>query len=97
MEKDIEAYLRGRVKELGGVAFKFVSPGNDGVPDRLIALPGNHIIFVETKAPGKKSTPTQRKQQARLRALGCTVYADIDSKDKVDQVIHAIEWDVAHK
>lgn len=53
-ESTIEAYLRDRVKELGGKAYKFVSPGNDGVPDRLVCLPGGRAVFVELKAPGKK-------------------------------------------
>ena len=96
-ENTIEAYLRDAVRALGGRAYKFTSPGNDGVPDRLVCLPGGHVVFVETKAPGKKSTATQRRQQERLEALGFTVYAEIDSKEKVNQIIHSIEWDVAHK
>jgi len=87
-EKNIESYLRDEVKKIGGKAFKFVSPGNDGVPDRLIGLPGGRAIFVETKAPGKKSTPLQRKKQQELADLGFIVFADIDTKEKVDQVIN---------
>jgi len=33
-ESEIEARLVRGVKALGGVAYKFVSPGNVGVPDR---------------------------------------------------------------
>lgn len=69
-EKDIEAYLVRRVKELGGVAYKFVSPGHAGVPDRLVCLPGGLAWFVELKAPGKKPRPLQRVELRRLRALG---------------------------
>jgi hypothetical protein len=86
-EKPIEEYLRDEVKRIGGRAFKFVSPGNDGVPDRLVCLPGGLVVFVETKAAGKKSTKLQRLQQRRLESLGFTVFKDIDSKAKVDQVI----------
>ena len=39
-EKYIERKLRDMVKEKGGMALKFVSPGTDGVPDRLVLLPG---------------------------------------------------------
>jgi len=88
-EKQIESYLRDEVKKIGGKAYKFVSPGNNGVPDRLICLPGGRIAFVETKAPGKKSSAQQRVQQARLRAMGFTVYAEVDSKRKVDFLIAA--------
>ena len=40
LEKDIEKYLRDEIKKVGGIAYKFVSPGNSGVPDRLVLLPG---------------------------------------------------------
>ena len=86
-EKDIEEYLRDQVKTIGGKAYKFVSPGNNGVPDRLIALPGGLVVFVETKAPGKKSTVLQSKKQGELAKLGFTVFKDIDSKSDVDTII----------
>lgn len=85
-EKDIEKYLRDRVKELGGKAYKWVSPGNAGVPDRQVLLPGGKIIFIELKAPGKKSTPLQLAQQQKLIALGFWVMV-ISSKDEVDGFI----------
>lgn len=37
-EKEIESYLRDRIRRIGGKAYKFVSPGNNGVPDRLVCL-----------------------------------------------------------
>lgn len=86
-EKVTEAYLRDEIKKLGGRAYKFVSPGQTGVPDRLCILPGGKVFFVETKSEGKKSTDKQRQQQAQLRGLGCTVYTDIDTKAKVREVI----------
>lgn len=85
-EKTIEAYLRDRVKEIGGKAYKFVSPGNDGVPDRLVCLPGGRAIFVELKAHGKKPTPLQIVQMNRLSGLGFSVWT-IDSKDEVNKFI----------
>lgn len=96
-EKDIEDYLRDQVKTIGGKAYKYVSPGNAGVPDRLVCLPGGVAVFVELKAPGKKSTPLQTKQQMNLRKLGFTVFHDIDSKSKVDEVIrHCAELVFMH-
>jgi len=73
LEKTIEAALVKRVKELGGMAEKFVSPGRRSVPDRLVTLPDNVIIFVELKAPGKKATPLQEIDPELRRALGCDV------------------------
>ena len=88
-EKDIEGHLRDRVKAMGGRAYKFVSPGNDGVPDRLVLLPGGKIMFVETKAPGKTSTPLQIKQQNFIRSLGFEVFSDTeaDSKNNIDLIL----------
>ena len=74
LEKAIEAALVKRVKELGGMCEKFVSPGRRSVPDRLVTLPGGRIVFVELKAPGKKTTPLQDRDHKRRMALGCTVY-----------------------
>lgn len=85
-ESTIESYLRDRVKATGGRAYKFVSPGNIGVPDRLIVFPGGTVYFRELKAPGKKPTPLQMKQMDKLRALGFDVGV-IDSKAKVDKFI----------
>lgn len=82
-EKSTEAYLRDEVKRLGGRSYKWVSPGRSGVPDRIVILPGGRVVFVELKSEGKTSTDQQKKRQAELRALGCTVYADIDTKEKV--------------
>ena len=85
-ESTIEAYLRDRVKELGGKAYKFVSPGNDGVPDRLVCLPGGRVVFVELKAPGKTPTRLQLLQHAELGKRGFDVFV-IDSKQGVDDFI----------
>jgi len=84
-EKPVEERLRKRVKELQGRAFKFVSPGNAGVPDRIILLPGARIVFVETKAPGKKPRPTQRAQIEFIRSLGFRVEV-IDTPEKADRL-----------
>lgn len=86
-EKQIEQYLVKRVKELGGKAYKFVSPGNAGVPDRLVCLPGGRIIFIELKAKGRKSRPLQLKKQKELRDLGFEVLV-IDSKEMVRNEFH---------
>ena len=85
-EATIEAYLRDRVKAQGGIAYKWVSPGNVGVPDRLIVFPGGTVYFRELKAPGKKPTPLQVRQLEKLKALGFDVGV-IDSKQGVDDFI----------
>lgn len=88
-EKDIEVYLREKVKKAGGKAYKFESPGNDGVPDRLVLFPGNRIYFVELKAPGKKPRPLQLKQMRAISGYGCNVRV-IDSKAGVDAFVEEV-------
>lgn len=69
-EKDIERILVTEVKKLGGWAYKWTSPGNDGVPDRIVFLPGRPPVFAELKAAGGKLTALQRIQISRLKGLG---------------------------
>lgn len=82
-ERDIETYLRKQVKAAGGIAYKWTSPGNAGVPDRIVVLPANRIHFVELKAPGQKPTPLQLAQHRELKTRGCSVWV-VDSKEGVD-------------
>lgn len=86
LEKDLEKKFREMVKKAGGRALKFTSPGNSGVPDRLVVLPGGRIGFVELKQTGKTPTKLQELQMARLKALGCTVCV-LDREENIDGVI----------
>lgn len=70
LEKDIEKILVAEVRKLGGRAYKWVSPGNDGVPDRIVILPGMRPVFVELKAESGKPSALQRVQIKRLLDMG---------------------------
>ncbi len=83
LEKNIEAKLRDKVKELGGRAYKFVSPGNAGVPDRLVVLPKGKIGFAELKRLGEEPRRLQEKQMLFLKRLGFIVET-IDSIEGID-------------
>jgi len=89
LEKEVEKKLGTEVKKQGGRSIKFVSPGFDGMPDRIILLPGGHIGFVEVKAPGKKPRPLQINRHTLLRKLGFKVYV-LDSPDKIGGIIDDI-------
>lgn len=69
-EKTIEQKFTAAVKNAGGLALKFTSPGFDGVPDRLALLPGGRMAFVEVKAPGKKPRPLQLARHQVASAVG---------------------------
>ena len=88
-EREIENYLRLGVKKLRGIAFKFISPGNAGVPDRIVIMPKGKIYFVELKKPGGGTSPLQELQIDRLTDLGHSVYV-IDSKEGVDRFLDEI-------
>ena len=89
-EKTIESKLVKAVKEKGGIAPKFVSPGLDGVPDRLVLLPGGKIAFIELKATGKKLRPLQVRRKKQLEKLGFSVYC-IDRADQIGGILDAIQ------
>ena len=72
-EKTIEQALCKRVKELGGSCDKYSSPSRRAVPDRIVMLPDNTLIFVECKAPGKVPTDAQYRDHERRRAMGFDV------------------------
>lgn len=80
-EKMIERKLVNAVKEMGGISPKFVSPGFDGMPDRIILLPGSKIAFIEVKATGKKPRPLQLARHELLRKLGFKVFVLDDAAD----------------
>ena len=91
-EKVIEQKLLKDVKAKGGICPKFISPGFDGVPDRLVLLPHGRIAFAETKAPGKKMQPLQVRRKAQLERLGFKVYC-VDNNEMIEQILKEIGGD----
>ena len=85
-EKEIENYLVKKIKNKKGVAYKFTSPGNSGVPDSLCLLPNGKIFFIELKSPGKKPRALQVNQITKITKLGQRVYV-VDSKEMVDRAL----------
>ncbi len=85
-EKEIERKLVKAVKNMGGIAPKFTSPGFDGMPDRIILLPGGRMAFVEVKAPGKKPRPLQLARNGLLRQLGFKFYV-LDDEKQITKII----------
>ncbi|MBB2481085.1 VRR-NUC domain-containing protein [Bacillus sp. APMAM] len=89
-ESLIERKFVTEVKKRGGMAIKFVSPGLDGVPDRLVLFRGGRLAFVELKAPGKIMRPLQLRRAKQLSALGFRVFC-IDNKEMIGGVLDEIQ------
>lgn len=74
LENRVETKLRQEVERIGGKAYKFESPGNMGVPDRIICIPPGRVVFVETKRPkGGRLSRIQKYRIAELTEMGITV------------------------
>jgi len=73
LEKEIERRLVQMVKQRGGLCYKFVSPANPGVPDRIIITPTDHVIFVELKTEIGRLAKIQQWQVSEMRKRGADV------------------------
>jgi len=89
-EKSIEQNLVRAVKQRGGICPKLVSPGFDGMPDRLVLLPHGRMGFVEVKAPGEKPRPLQAARHQLLTRLGFKVYV-LDAPEQIGGILDGIQ------
>lgn len=88
-ESDVEAHL---IKTFPGLALKFVSPGRNGVADRILLRPvpahhqsivAKYFSFAELKRPGETPRPDQLREHQRMRQMGFTVHV-FDNKEQID-------------
>lgn len=96
LEKEIEKILVREVKKLGGRAYKWVSPGNDGVPDRIVIFPNRKPMFVELKTDTGVLSAIQKVQIKRLADLGQDVYT-VYGIDGVSQFLQDHGYEAASK
>lgn len=89
-EKALEDWTIQRVKDLGGISYKFTSPSRRGVPDRIIIMPGNKIGFLELKATGQEPTKLQLAEMRKLSDKSCMVEWT-DSKEGVDSFLEDLK------
>ena len=88
-ENKVELRLDRLIKEMGGVTRKWVSPGRDGVPDRIVIHQGR-VWFVEIKTANGALSVVQTREHERLRAAGAsvrTVYGAVDVLMFINEVI----------
>ena len=92
-EKEVEVALVKAVKKRNGMALKFVSPGLDGVPDRIVLLKDGEqgkLAFIELKRPGGRMRKLQEKRKAQLEAFGFRVYC-VNDKDEIGGILDEIQ------
>lgn len=90
-EASIEQGLRIRLQRLGCLFYKWVSPGNNGVPDRIVIMPDGSVIFVELKTSRGNLSPDQRIQIRRLSRNHARVVV-IYGKQDADNFVREVEY-----
>lgn len=83
-ESEVERYFVWAVQRAGGRTWKFTSPSNRGVADRIACLPDGSTWFVELKTKGGRLSELQKLHAADLVALNQN-YACLWTKEQVDQ------------
>lgn len=90
-EKQLEQKLIKAAKARGGEAYKFTSPGHNGVPDRIVILPEGKIGFVEVKRPGVgRLTALQKNELDYLLSMGFKAYV-LDDPEKIEAILNEIQ------
>ena len=86
-ESNIEVQLVKMVRSRGGLCYKFVSPGNPGVPDRIIITPAGRTVYVELKTEVGRLAAIQKYQHEEIRKRG----ADVRTLKGLDQVLAFVQ------
>lgn len=86
-ESSIESRICAHARATGWISYKFASPAHRGVPDRIFISPLGVVVFAEIKRRGKKPTPLQERELARIKAQGAHAYCF----DNAGDGIHALD------
>ena len=73
-ESKIEDKVVKKAKKLGFLTYKFSSPSNKGVPDRLFICPRGKLFFIEFKSNTGKLSKSQQFEIEKLRIAFQTVF-----------------------
>lgn len=93
LEKEFESKMTDIVKSLGGLCLKFESPGNTGVPDRLVIGTHGNIYFVEMKRPSQSRTAAKQNYwKDKLTKHGCKSFI-IHNEEELDKFLRLLEID----
>lgn len=89
-ESQLEEWLNRKVRKMGGLSRKFVSPGNPGVPDRIYIFPGGRVYFVELKTEIGRFSNIQKWQLEQLEKMGCRV-RKVKGKKQAEDLLKEIQ------
>lgn len=90
LEKEIERRMREAVKKRGGLTYKFTSPNNPGMPDRIVITPAGDVWFIELKTESGKVSRIQKHRLAELEKNGMKVrvlHGWDETRDFVEEVL----------
>lgn len=88
-EREVESYLSKRLKRIGLACIKFIPDQVNGMPDRLVLLPGSRVLWVELKTKGGALSEIQKLRHRELRGQGQDVVV-VWSKEQVDELVQSI-------
>lgn len=86
LEKDVENYLKQKIKERNGLCYKWRAQDRKGVPDRVCVLPWMGIFFVEVKTERGKPTKLQEHTFEQIKEAGGVVFIT-NGKRGVDKLM----------
>lgn len=88
-EREVESYLRRLCENAGLPIHKFVPDQDPGMPDRIILLPDERVVWVETKKPkGGRVSELQRYRHRKLREAGHRVEVVLTKEQAKDLVVN---------
>lgn len=94
-ESQIETRLVKMVRERGGLCYKFTSPGNPGVPDRIIITPDGRTYFVELKTEVGRLSSIQKWQREEFRRCNAEIYV-VKGLDQVKRFVEEVMPNEVH-
>jgi hypothetical protein len=96
LEKYLERKIIFKAKKLGYLTYKFVSPSNRGVPDRIFISENGKLFFVEFKSKKGKLSKLQEKKISELKARKQSVFV-VNDEELAMKILTEYMIDVTNK
>ncbi len=90
IESKVERTIVKYAKSKGWLVFKFVSPANKGVPDRIFIKRG-YIVFIEFKKPGEDLNDLQFYIYQQLKINCCDIFV-VDNISEGKKIIDSYKF-----